>query len=319
MKYLDQTGLGYLWTKIKAKLAEKQNTLTFDSTPTSGSTNPVTSGGVYTALGGKVSKAGDTMTGDLVITKNGEYPSLIFNKVTNPTTSPQQMIQPIGGTSLTGSRIGFYQKLNGSSAWEGYRLPNTNESLSSAVNYDIITSKTFDPSTVGIVATGTTAPQAITAGQYVIWQGSLYTAKSNIASGATLSTSNLTAVSGGGLNQFAFSTADWTPTITFGGNITTASVSGQWFKQGHLVFFTCRFNITAVSGSDILVFSLPSGLSGFTNAVGARGELQRNYAHNDDVIIRYANNSLQASNVSGGGISLSTGWHTMFATVFIGL
>lgn len=37
-------------------LSGKQDTLTFDNTPTSGSTNPVTSGGVYTALDGKVSK-----------------------------------------------------------------------------------------------------------------------------------------------------------------------------------------------------------------------------------------------------------------------
>lgn len=37
-------------------LRGKQNTLTFDSTPTSGSTNPVTSGGVYTSLTTKVDK-----------------------------------------------------------------------------------------------------------------------------------------------------------------------------------------------------------------------------------------------------------------------
>lgn len=37
----------------KATWNAKQNTLTFDSTPTANSTNPVTSGGVYTALEGK--------------------------------------------------------------------------------------------------------------------------------------------------------------------------------------------------------------------------------------------------------------------------
>ena len=37
----------------KGELNGKQDTLTFDSTPTSGSANPVTSGGVYTALSGK--------------------------------------------------------------------------------------------------------------------------------------------------------------------------------------------------------------------------------------------------------------------------
>ena len=54
---------------------------------------------------------------------------------------------------------------------------------------------------LAIVATGNLAPSAISAGQYVIWNGSLYTAKTAIASGATLSTSNLTAVSNGGLND----------------------------------------------------------------------------------------------------------------------
>lgn len=38
---------------INTALAGKQDTLTFDSAPTSGSDNPVTSGGVYTALASK--------------------------------------------------------------------------------------------------------------------------------------------------------------------------------------------------------------------------------------------------------------------------
>ncbi len=53
---------------------------------------------------------------------------------------------------------------------------------------------------LAIVATGTTAPQAISSGQFVLWRNALYKATTAIASGATLSTSNLTAVSGGGLN-----------------------------------------------------------------------------------------------------------------------
>ena len=39
---------------LVSALSAKQNTLTFDSTPTAGSTNPVTSGGVKTALDGKM-------------------------------------------------------------------------------------------------------------------------------------------------------------------------------------------------------------------------------------------------------------------------
>lgn len=40
----------YTKTEVDTALAAKQNTLTFDNTPTENSTNPVTSGGIYTAL-----------------------------------------------------------------------------------------------------------------------------------------------------------------------------------------------------------------------------------------------------------------------------
>lgn len=49
-KFLDAAGLKYAVSKIKALIAAKQDKLTFDNTPTSGSTNPVTSGGVYDAI-----------------------------------------------------------------------------------------------------------------------------------------------------------------------------------------------------------------------------------------------------------------------------
>lgn len=55
------TGTGIYSFKDAAarqSLAGKQNTLTFDSSPTSGSTNPVTSGGVFSSLAGKVTGQG---------------------------------------------------------------------------------------------------------------------------------------------------------------------------------------------------------------------------------------------------------------------
>lgn len=45
--------IGYLsgvTSAIQTQINGKQGTLTFDSTPTAGSTNPVTSGGVYSAI-----------------------------------------------------------------------------------------------------------------------------------------------------------------------------------------------------------------------------------------------------------------------------
>lgn len=50
MAFLDNAGVSYLWSKIKAALKGKQDTLTFDSTPTAGSSNPVTSDGVRAAI-----------------------------------------------------------------------------------------------------------------------------------------------------------------------------------------------------------------------------------------------------------------------------
>ena len=53
---------------------------------------------------------------------------------------------------------------------------------------------------IGIPENGNTAAHNISAGQYVIWNGSLYTANSAIAVGDTLNNTNLSAVNGGGLN-----------------------------------------------------------------------------------------------------------------------
>lgn len=65
----------------------------------------------------------------------------------------------------------------------------------------------LDASAMGIVEDGDTATHTIAQGQYVIWQGVLYTADAAIASGTTLAASggskNLTAVENGGLNALS--------------------------------------------------------------------------------------------------------------------
>ena len=82
------------------------------------------------------------------------------------------------------NRIYTRYTTNGStwSAWDECILASTIEGL------------------MAIYAPGNTAPQAITKDQFVIWKNQVAKAKSNIASGATLSTSNLTLISNGGLN-----------------------------------------------------------------------------------------------------------------------
>lgn len=56
-------------TDLATALSGKQSTLTFDSAPTSASTNPVTSGGVYTALGNKMDTSNPTGTGSFSLNR----------------------------------------------------------------------------------------------------------------------------------------------------------------------------------------------------------------------------------------------------------
>lgn len=102
----------------------------------------------------------------------------------------------------------------------------------SASDYDTTWQKlnTAMPESIAIVANGNTHG-AITSGQYVYVRGhatlaeGLYTAKSAIAVNATLSGTNLTAVSGGGLNKVSAELAEMSTDIsnrlkrvgTFGG------------------------------------------------------------------------------------------------------
>ena len=51
----------YTESEIDTKLAAKQNSLTFDSTPTASSSNPVTSGGVKTALDAKANLSNEVL------------------------------------------------------------------------------------------------------------------------------------------------------------------------------------------------------------------------------------------------------------------
>lgn len=66
-KFADQVS-SYI-SYLKGEIDTKQNTLTFDQTPTQNSTNPVTSGGIYTAI--------DTLDSSLhTVAKSGDYNDL---------------------------------------------------------------------------------------------------------------------------------------------------------------------------------------------------------------------------------------------------
>ena len=109
-------------TNISGLQSSKQNTLTFDSTPTSASTNPVTSGGIYTALQNYAT------TSALSSGLSGKQNSLTFDSSptsasTNPVTSggiytALQSYQPTSGMSsylTTANASSTYQTQTGMS------------------------------------------------------------------------------------------------------------------------------------------------------------------------------------------------------------
>lgn len=104
-------------------------------------------------------------------------------------------------------------------------------------NMDTVdTAITATKSDLGIVEDGNTATHSITAGQYVIWKGNLYTASSAIAIGTTLSTSNLTAVSNGGLNSLN----DQIATVNNNTGKVTLSSEVYYQKRGNVCTVWCN-------------------------------------------------------------------------------
>lgn len=106
----------------------KQNALTFDTTPTSASTNPVTSGGVYTALADKA----DTSSLATVAT-SGSYNDLT-NKPTIPTTTSSVTQDSTAALTSGGAYTALSGKQDTLTAGTGITI--TNNVISSTATID---------------------------------------------------------------------------------------------------------------------------------------------------------------------------------------
>lgn len=71
-KYIDENGIRFIGTFLKNLLDKKQNALIFDDNPTLGSTNPVKSNGIKTALNGKAESdhTHETVNGYKIVVSN---------------------------------------------------------------------------------------------------------------------------------------------------------------------------------------------------------------------------------------------------------
>lgn len=123
---------------IYTALNNKQDTLTFDSTPTQGGTNPVTSGGVYAADAGKVSKSGDTMTGTLLAPTmkvyDASYPMFVLQSSESDTSALGAVYENIANRQLV------LRQRSTQGYIEDYYLP-VNSATSANQSYEILTGK----------------------------------------------------------------------------------------------------------------------------------------------------------------------------------
>ena len=84
IKYVGEDAIRQVIANVKGLLDDKQDNLTFDNTPTQNSSNPVTSGGVFTALYGKVDKiAGKGLSTDDFVAGNYYTASQIDAKMSS--------------------------------------------------------------------------------------------------------------------------------------------------------------------------------------------------------------------------------------------
>ena len=212
-------------TTVEDALAAKEDVLTFDSTPTSGSSNPVTSAGIE-AADGAIRTSLATLSGTV-------------SGINNRLEAAEQAITDLGP----------YNGLDSDSttaalaAAQGKALSQQIVNLGGAIAYN---------------ETGDNASRSYTAGQYIIWKNSLYTVNSSgIGSGEAI-TGKVTAVTDGGLNAINnnFGVVAFVP--TFNSAITDLSIRGtdcyynKTSKTVHLdIVILSRSALIPVTGNTI--------------------------------------------------------------------
>ena len=113
------------------------------------------------------------MTSNLKIVKN--YPSITLRAT--DVEDPSILIQ--GSVSDTSTRLGFFNKIQGATAWEGYYLPATTTALTTVATYDILTTKNYKIR-AGRVTVSTIAANALTSAS-VTFSSSIGTATYSVA------------------------------------------------------------------------------------------------------------------------------------------
>lgn len=231
-----------------------------------------------------------------VVSVNGISPDANGNVALPVDTAPTQDSQ----NPVTSG--GAYTALSGKQNTLTFDTTPTSDSTNPVTSGGVYSAEQSIRNTVSIVATGNTAPKAITAGEFVQWQGALYTATTNIPSGGTLSTSNLQAKPNGGLNALKSSVDALNSNKTdFEVGIfsavfprdTVSNYYGTWLRIGRILFITAQWTNVHNSGSGtsyIEASSLPTP-TGYRRNYGFHGNWMSNTTDKQGGVGQYSENT----------------------------
>lgn len=198
-------------TEIKAEIAKKQDKLTFDTTPTENSTNPVTSGGVKAyvdanAGGGSSSETSglDTLI-DLVLDAETSHIDITFDK---PKKYKQFVARfKVIGSANNSAQGNVYIKLNQIGRWyTGITYGNASQTKSTDIRYCYSQCEMVIPS--GVICSTINSPSEFTLYSNLTWRG-LYDAYKY----------------GDTLNKISIATQNWENQLGVG---STFEVYGIW-------------------------------------------------------------------------------------------
>ena len=202
-----------------------QETLTFDSTPTDGSTNPVTSDGIYDAFAGVDTALSGKVDTTSVGVANG------IAELDNDGLVPSSQLPDVDYTDVTNKPSINSVTLSGNKTAADLGLVN---------NTDL----------TDIIATGPTnaTGNTITSGLYFYLDGVLCKAKSDIANGATFTlNTNYEVVTAGGLNSLNSALDnffDVVQTVQSFAAATSLSYTGKSITIPAKSFYSLMFNIS---------------------------------------------------------------------------
>jgi hypothetical protein len=247
--------------------------LDMDSAPASGSAKPVTSGGVYTALTGKISTtAKGAANGVASLDETGKIPSTQMPDTQLNSTQAADAYDPTA-TYAVGDKVSYagnvYSCISAIStpeAWDSTHWDQV-DPIQDQVD-DVRNTLTQLDQNMAYVESGNTASRTYAAADFISWKGTLYKANQAIPATTAFSTGSggnldLVAGNGGGLNNLIDSASNYCKmpdgTLIQWGNATFDSADGPFYAIAFpMTFSSSSKHVYLTEQSAGVVFRVPA-------------------------------------------------------------